>query len=74
MAGFAFNECDVAVAGYEPLAIRDAGANALRLSVIEFDGLLTVREPDAFLVKLARGFGRGKAFGLGLMLVRRPPA
>jgi CRISPR system Cascade subunit CasE len=44
------------------------------LSVIEFDGALTVRQPEIFLAKLARGFGRGKAFGLGLMLLRRPPA
>ena len=73
-AGFDFDEPDVAVDGYEPLAIRGAGDNALRLSVIEFDGLLTVREPDAFMARLAGGFGRGKAFGLGLMLVRRPPA
>jgi CRISPR system Cascade subunit CasE len=73
-AGFEFDEREVAVDGYEPLAIRGAGDNALRLSVIEFDGVLTVREPDAFMARLAGGFGRGKAFGLGLMLVRRPPA
>jgi CRISPR system Cascade subunit CasE len=72
-AGFSFDERDVAVDGYEPLTIRDSGSSALRLSVIEYDGLLTVSEPQAFLAKLAGGFGRGKAFGLGLMLVRRPP-
>ena len=32
------------------------------MSVLEFDGMLTVSEPDAFLAKLAAGFGRGKAF------------
>jgi CRISPR system Cascade subunit CasE len=42
------------------------------LSVIEFDGMLTVREPEIFITKVIRGFGRGKAFGLGLMLLRRP--
>ena len=46
---------------------------AVRLSIIEFDGLLTVRNPDVFVEKMARGFGRGKGFGLGLMLVRRAP-
>jgi CRISPR system Cascade subunit CasE len=59
---------------YEPLTIRGGGKGALRLSVIEFDGVLTVHRPDGFLAKLASGFGRGKAFGLGLMLLRRPPA
>jgi CRISPR system Cascade subunit CasE len=73
-AGFDFDDGGVAVDGYEPLTIRDGAKNALRLSVIEFDGILTVREPEIFLTKLARGFGRGKAFGLGLMLLRRPPA
>jgi CRISPR system Cascade subunit CasE len=73
-AGFDFDDGGIAVDGYEPLTIRDSANNALRLSVIEFDGMLTVREPENFLIKLARGFGRGKAFGLGLMLLRRPPA
>jgi CRISPR system Cascade subunit CasE len=73
-AGFDFNEGGVAVDGYEPLTIRGGAKDALRLSVLEFDGMLTVREPDRFLAKLASGFGRGKSFGLGLMLLRRPPA
>jgi CRISPR system Cascade subunit CasE len=73
-AGFDFNEGDVAVDGYEPLTIRDNAKDVIKLSVIEFDGMLTVREPDIFLVKVARGFGRGKAFGLGLMLLRRAPS
>ena len=72
-AGFDFDDGAIAVDGYEPLTIRHSAKNALRLSVIEFDGMLTVREPDIFLVKVARGFGRGKAFGLGLMLLRRAP-
>jgi CRISPR system Cascade subunit CasE len=70
-AGFDFNEQDVRVDGYQPLTIRGDGKNALRLTIIEFDGMLTVRDPDLFVSKIASGFGRGKAFGLGLMLVRR---
>jgi CRISPR system Cascade subunit CasE len=73
-AGFDFDENDMAVDGYEPLTIRDNGKDAIKLSVIEFDGILTVRKPDIFLVKVARGFGRGKAFGLGLMLLRWAPS
>jgi CRISPR system Cascade subunit CasE len=72
-AGFEFNEQNVRVDGYQPLTIRGDGNNALKLSVIELDGILTVCDPNIFLGKLARGFGRGKAFGLGLMLIRRPP-
>jgi CRISPR system Cascade subunit CasE len=72
-AGFDFEEGSVAVDGYEPLTIRGGTKDALRLGVLEFDGVLTVNEPNVFLANLASGFGRGKAFGLGLMLVRRPP-
>jgi CRISPR system Cascade subunit CasE len=73
-AGFDSNEDEVAVDGYEPLTIRGNGKKALRLSIIQFDGVLIVRSPALFIEKMARGFGRGKAFGLGLMLVRRAPA
>ena len=72
-AGFDFDEESVSVGGYEPLTIRGNGRFSLRLSVIEFGGMLTVREPNTFIAKVARGFGRGKAFGLGLMLLRRSP-
>jgi CRISPR system Cascade subunit CasE len=70
-AGFDFDDDEVAVDGYEPITIRGAGKKALRLTIIEFEGVLTVRNPALFIEKMARGFGRGKAFGLGLMLVRR---
>jgi CRISPR system Cascade subunit CasE len=73
VAGFDCDPNNVAVDGYEPWTIRDSGSKALRLSVIEFDGTLTVRDPAVFVAKIATGFGRGKAFGLGLMLLRRAP-
>ncbi|WP_308340124.1 type I-E CRISPR-associated protein Cas6/Cse3/CasE [Thiolapillus sp.] len=34
-------------------------------------GSLTVTEPDAYLATLKQGLGRAKAFGCGLMLIRR---
>jgi CRISPR system Cascade subunit CasE len=72
--GFDFDEAGVAVDGYEPLTIRHNARGAVKLTAMEFDGMLTVRDPDIFLARIARGFGRGKAFGLGLMLLRRPVA
>ena len=33
--------------------------------------LIEVTDPPAFLARLAAGFGRAKAFGCGLMLIRR---
>lgn len=57
--------------GYRALRIPRPGAPPIRLGTLEYDGVLNVRDPTAFLAGLAGGFGRGRAFGCGLMLIRR---
>ena len=42
-----------------------------QFGVIEMTGHLTVTDPGALLARIAAGFGRAKAFGCGLMLIRR---
>lgn len=42
-----------------------------QFGVIEMAGCLTVTDPAAFLGRIVHGFGRAKAFGCGLMLIRR---
>jgi CRISPR system Cascade subunit CasE len=60
------------VMGYRVLRIgRGRGRAALRLGVLDLEGVLVVSDPARFVAALARGFGHGKAFGYGLMLVRR---
>lgn len=62
------------VTGYRVLRIARGGSRKrLQLGMLDVDGVLTVREPGVFLAALRAGFGRGKAFGCGLMLVRRAP-
>jgi CRISPR system Cascade subunit CasE len=39
--------------------------------VLDFEGLIEVTEPALFLSRLANGFGKAKAFGCALMLIRR---
>lgn len=39
--------------------------------VLDLEGLIRVTNPSAFIAKLADGFGKAKAFGCGLMLIRR---
>lgn len=39
--------------------------------ILGMEGFLTVTDPGLFLERLAQGFGRAKAFGCGLMLIRR---
>jgi CRISPR system Cascade subunit CasE len=62
---------EVAVDGYETVVIpRDSGS-PVRFGVLDFTGVLTVEDPQQFLAALAAGFGRSRAFGCGLMLIRR---
>ena len=61
------------VEGYRQHRIRRGGAGdaPIRFSTLDFEGVLEVREPDAFLRAVTKGFGPEKAFGCGLMLLRR---
>jgi CRISPR system Cascade subunit CasE len=44
---------------------------AIRLSTLDFDGVLRVTDPDLFQKIILQGLGPAKGFGCGLMLVRR---
>lgn len=70
--GFA-PEGEVGVDGYETIRLPRPGAKPVQYGVLEFDGVLVVRDPDAFLARLGEGFGRARSFGCGLMLIRRAP-
>lgn len=60
----------VRVMGYRAIRL-DRPGSAAQIGVLDFEGVLEVRDPGLFVNALARGFGRGKAFGCGLMLIRR---
>lgn len=60
----------IAVDGYNRLKLPRAG-KAIEINVLDFEGVLEVSDPAAFLAALAGGFGRARAFGCGLMLIRR---
>lgn len=59
------------VEGYRQHRIARRDATPIRFSTLEFEGLLEVSDPAGFLAKVAAGFGPQKAFGCGLMLLRR---
>ncbi len=40
-------------------------------SAVDFTGVLTVADVDLFKVALFNGIGRSKAFGCGMLLIRR---
>ena len=62
---------DAAVDGYGSVRIPRAGGEPAVFGVLDISGVLEVREPAIFLAGLSQGFGRARAFGCGLMLIRR---
>ena len=69
-AGFEFRPSEVGVDGYDQHRISRTGP-AMSYSTLDFQGLFTVRDPAALLPAIAQGFGAAKAYGCGLMLIRR---
>lgn len=55
---------------YEQHKSKKRGGQNVQFSSVDFQGVLTVKEPELFLTQYAKGFGRAKALGCGLMLVR----
>ncbi|MCW2318978.1 CRISPR system Cascade subunit CasE [Rhodoblastus acidophilus] len=76
-AGFRLPDPEsVRIDGYEQFDVDPENRRATRgrravHSRLEFEGTLEVTEPQAFLRQMTEGFGRARAFGHGLMLIRR---
>ena len=77
-AGFRLPDFEtVSVDGYEQFDVDPENRRAVRgrrrpgHSRIDFEGVLQVADPVLFVARLATGFGRARAFGHGLMLIRR---
>ncbi|RMF76968.1 MAG: type I-E CRISPR-associated protein Cas6/Cse3/CasE [Planctomycetota bacterium] len=68
-AGFTLEA--LALEGYRAVRLRRRNAEPGCLGVFDLAGRLVVTEPECFVDRLARGFGRARAFGCGLMLIRR---
>lgn len=69
-----FRLLETVVEDYSPRVLeghRGKRKGQPQFGILEMSGVLEVTGPEAFLAQLARGFGRAKAFGCGLMLVRR---
>lgn len=75
-AGFQVRNCGVSA--YRVVRIPDPKkllhpreSQDRRFGILDFEGVLELADPVGFLACLTRGFGRAKAFGCGLMLIRR---
>ncbi|HQM47010.1 MAG TPA: type I-E CRISPR-associated protein Cas6/Cse3/CasE, partial [Smithellaceae bacterium] len=70
--GFSIEPNNIRADGYrQHKFFKRKGNNPISLSTVDFNGILTVTEPDVFIDKcLFKGIGPAKGFGCGLMLVR----
>jgi len=59
------------VIAYDQVRLAREGGAPIVFSALTVSGVLTVREPARFLARVLHGFGRARAFGCGLMLIRR---
>lgn len=50
---------------------RKARKGQPQFGIMDLEGALEVVDPALFVAQLSKGFGRAKAFGCGLMLIRR---
>ncbi|MCO7231764.1 MULTISPECIES: type I-E CRISPR-associated protein Cas6/Cse3/CasE [unclassified Cobetia] len=63
---------DPEVSGYRQHVIQKPGRrDAIRFSSVDYEGLLEVTDPGRLIETISQGLGRAKAFGCGLLLVRR---
>lgn len=49
---------------------KKKNGQTIQFSSVDFEGLLTVNNPEIFMQQYTKGFGRAKALGCGLMLIR----
>lgn len=65
-----FKPASVQATGYRWNALPEKGRDA-GFSSLDYEGVLTVTDPERFVQALGSGIGPAKAFGCGLMLIRR---
>ena len=68
--GFVLSGKSLQASSYRWNALPEKGRHA-GFSSMDYEGILTVSDPDRFIEQLYTGFGPAKAFGCGLMLIRR---
>ncbi len=59
------------VEGYSTIELGNRRRQGATFGILDLAGEVAVTKPEAFLTALAAGFGRAKAWGCGLMLIRR---
>lgn len=63
-------DCIPDIESYDQHSSEKKRAQKIRFSSVNFQGLLTITDPKRFMSQYGKGFGRAKAMGCGLMLIR----
>lgn len=66
--GFTLNEYDFTVTHREFVPLKK-GSNAVKVSKVTYEGMLTISDIEQFNKTLTQGFGKKKAYGCGLMTI-----
>jgi len=70
--GFSIRAEDIRADGYLQHRFKKTrGNHEIRISTLDFTGLLTVTDPDQFVRALFTGIGPAKGFGCGMMMIKR---
>jgi len=56
--------------GYRQIRIPQGKAQSISFSVIDYEGVLVVTDPDRIAHALTKGVGKARAYGCGLLLLR----
>jgi CRISPR system Cascade subunit CasE len=68
--GFQMLSADV-IPSPNVFGVKGKGSSPIRITTALFQGVLEVTEPEAFLVVIQQGIGRGKSYGCGLISIAR---
>ncbi len=68
--GVAFDRSLCSAGGYRQIQIVRRGVKPIRHSVIDYEGVLTVTDPEALASSVRDGVGKARAFGCGLVMLR----
>jgi CRISPR system Cascade subunit CasE len=70
--GFSIRAEDIRADGYfQHRFEKTKGNHEIRISTLDFTGLLMVTDPDRFIRALFTGIGPAKGFGCGMMMIKR---
>jgi len=69
--GFSAKKFEVRIDNDREYPVKPPGKPDFTLRTLDFEGKLKVEDADRFIKALFQGIGSAKAFGCGLMLVKR---